>query len=289
MLIVRNKVNIPDNINPFKTISWYPDIEALEKEEAKIGENVISSGLPDEIKDKYEDKNYNQIRPYNQVINSVIKDYSFLVLMRQISAASRALRNSDFVDASLKKELLDKIMQSWNEINKLLIILSPLLADKGNVAFEGAKFNLNEDDFNIDDPVKKRLAVLLAVPTNVVRFFKDDLFSNKMGPLLIDRAKCETNSLLKHELMLLIIADRPKEWNKIIDNYIISLDKCSFFLSDVLITLKFNKEYRATEIEDKRIIELLAQKCRAKHIFKKDNPDQGLINRLKKLDGKSKY
>ena len=237
LLTVKNKVNIPDNLNPYKSITWNPDIKALEKEEAKIGENVISSGLPDEIKDKYDDKNYNQIRPYNQVINSVIRDYSFLVLMRQISAASRALRNSDFVDSHLKKELLNKITLSWNEINKLLIVMSPLLADNGNIAFEGARFYLDEDDFKIDDPKQKRLAVLLVIPTNIVRMFKDDLFSSKMGPLLINQAEKESNSLLKHELMLLIIAERPKGWNKIIDNYIIKLDKNSFFLSDVLSVL----------------------------------------------------
>lgn len=281
--IVRAKVNIPDNINPYKSITWNPDIPALEKEQAKIKENVISSGLPDEVKDKYDDKNYNQTRPYNQVINSVLRDYSFLVLMRQVSATARALRNSDFVNVGLKKEVLDKITQAWNELNKLLIILHPLLADKGNVAFEGAKFELDEDDFNFDDPFQKRLAVLLAVPSNVVKIFKDDLFSSKMGPLLIDKAIGETNSLLKHELMILIIAERPPEWNKTVDDYIVSLDKNSFFLSDVLITLNYNKEYKATEPNERRVIEVLAQKCRAKHIFQNNNPDMGLINRARKL------
>lgn len=281
--IVRTKVNIPDNINPYKSITWNPDVPQLEKEQEKLKENVISSGLPDEVKDKYADKNYSQIRPYNQVINSVLRDYSFLVLMRQITATARALRNSDFVDVNLRKEVLDKITQAWNELNKLLIILHPLLADKGNVAFEGAKFELDEDDFNFDDAFQKRLAVLLAVPTNVVKFFKDDLFSAKMGPLLIDKALSETNSLLKHEIMLLLIAERPTQWFKTVDDYIVSLDKNSFFLSDVLITLNYNKNYKATEQGESRQLELLAQKCRAKHIFQKNNPDMGLINRAKKL------
>lgn len=287
---VRNKVKIPDDINPFKSISWNPDVSVLEKEEAKIGENVISSGLPNEIKDKYDDKNYNQIRPYHQVINSVIRDYSFAVLMRQISATSRALRNSDFVNPELKKVLLNKILLAWNEINKLLIILSPLLADKGNVAFEGASFYLDEDDFSMDDPDKKRLFVLLAVPTNVVKFFKDDLYSNKMGALIIDKANSEVNSLLKHELILMIIAERPHGWNKIVDNYIVKLDKNSFYLSDVHEVLKFNSEFKSTEVEDKRLLNLLASKCRAKHFLKSNNPDIGLINRLEKLEkGKSDF
>jgi ser/thr phosphatase family protein len=279
LFTIRNKVKIPD-INPFKSISWNPDVKAMEKEEAKFSEDIISSGLPDEVKDKYDDRNYNQIRPYNQVINSVMRDYSFLVLMRQISAASRALRNSDYVTSNIKTKLLDKIMQSWNEINKLLIVLSPLLADKGNVAFEGAQFHLIEEDFSIQNPDLKRLAVLLAVPTNVVKFFKDDLFSSKMGPLLINRAKTENNSLIKHELMLLLIAERPQNWRDTIDNYIVSLDKNSFYLSDILLALNFNIDYKATEAEDIRILKFLSRKCRAKHLFKENNPSLGLMNRL---------
>ena len=124
------------------------------------------------------------------------------------------------------------------------------IRDRGNVSFEGAAFHLNEEDFNITDPDQKRLLVLLSVPTNVVKFFKDDLFSAKMGPLLIAKGKEEKNSLLKHEIMLLLVAERPNKWRETIDNYIVSLDKNSFFLSDVLSVINFNIDFKATEIND---------------------------------------
>ena len=159
--------------------------------------------------------------------------------------------------------------------------MAPILADKGNVNFEGARFHLNEDDFKISNPEEKRKAVLLSVPTNVVRFFKDDLFSVKMGPLLINKAENEKNSLIKHELMLLIIAERPKLWHKTVDQYIVNLDKNSFYLSDVLQVLNYNIDFEATEISDKRNLTLLGKKCRAKHLYQKDNPDLGLIKKIK--------
>ncbi len=288
--IVSAKVNIPDTLNPFKSITWNPNVNELMKEEAKISENVITSGLPDEIKDKYDDKQYNQKRPYNQVINTVMRDYSFLILMRQVAAASRALRNSDFVnDPELKEELLKNITNGWNELNKLLIVLSPLLADKGKIGFEGANFRLDEEYLEIQDPIEKRFAVLQALPTNVVRIFKDDLFSTKMGPLLIHAAQSESNSLLKHELMLLLIAERPKKWRETIDNYIVSLDKNSFYLADVLQTIDFNIDFKATEVQDVLILKQLSKKCRAKHYLNDNNPSLALINRLDKLEKGGKF
>lgn len=278
---VRSKVNLPSDLNPYRAIKWNPKKEALEKIEANIGKNILSSGLPDEVKDKYDDKNYNQIRPYNQVISSVIREYSFLILMRQITATSRALRNSDFVKPAIKKELLDNIIQAWNEISKLLIALSPLLADRGSIAFQGAYFILDEEGFRFTNPIEKRKAVLLAVPTNVVKIFKDDLFSSKMGPLIISKANNEANSLLKHELMLLIIAERPRGWRNVIDSYVINLDRDSYFLSGVLTALEFNKNYNAINVKDRKILSLLAKKCIAKHKFKKDNPGLGLIKKIK--------
>ncbi len=288
--IVRDRVRISEDLNPYKSIKWNPKISDLQKEEARIGVDVISSGLPDEVKDKYDDKNYDQRRPYYQVINSVMKEYSFQILSRNIQAASRALRNSDFVNnTKLKNELLDNITQAWNEFNKLLIALSPILADKGSINFEGANFYLDEDWFQFSDPAEKRIAVLLAIPSNVVKLFKDDLFSAKMGPLLLLKAQSETNSLIKHELMILLISERPKNWREVVDRYIVSLDKNSFFLSDVLEVLNFNIDYNATEIQDVQILKMLAKKSRAKHIYETNNPDIGLINRLDKMEKGGKY
>ncbi|MEJ7610347.1 MAG: hypothetical protein WKF88_04120 [Ferruginibacter sp.] len=281
--VVKSKVKIDGNLNPYTAVKWEPVLADFEKEEEKISKNVLSSGLPDEVKDRYDDNYYDQIRPYSQVIHSVMKEYSFLILMRQISACSRALRNSDFVNSEIKKSILNEIIAAWNEVSKILIILSPILADKGNVAFEGAAFELNQGDFEFDSAEEKRFAVLLSIPKNVVDFYKDDLFSIKMGPLIIDKAIHETNSLLKHELMRLIVSERPKKWNTVIDNYIVSLDKNSFFLSDIASALNTQFDYHVTEIEARRILGNLLHKCRAKHIFKTNNPDLGLIKKAREI------
>lgn len=278
---IQEKVNIGE-LDPYTKISWTPNLEDLENEEKKISEYVISSGLPDELKDKYNDKNYNQIKPYNQVLDKVMREYSFSVLMSQIKASSRALRNSDFVDSEIKIQLLNSIVLAWKEVTKLLIILSPILADTGNAHFEGAAFVLNEDDLSYESPEQKRFVVLLSIPQNIVNYFKDDIFSMKMGPLISAKAEKENNTILKHVLMRLIVFEKPKNWSQVIDKYIINLDKNSFYLLDISIALKSQFDYYVTDVNERRVIDNLMHKCRAKHFYNKNNPDLGLINKARK-------
>ena len=172
-------------------------------------------------------------------------------------------------------------MQAWNEVNKLLIILSPLLAEKGRVAFEGASFFLDEDDFNYDNEIEKKKAVLLAVPTNVVKFFKDDLYSTKMSTLLFNLANEEKNKLLRHEIMILIATECPPDWFDTIDKYISSLNKNSFYLADIRLILKTNLSYKINIEENRRKTLYLIKKCVAKYGFNQNNPNPKLISKVK--------
>jgi hypothetical protein len=181
---VFNKVNIPDDINPFLKISWNPTKEHIEKMQKEIGESVLKSGLPDDVKDRYADMNYNQIKPYNQsiMIHNIFEEYSLYNLMQEIRATSRALRNCDYVDSNLKTELLDEILRSWLQLSKVLFALAPILALRGSAGFGGANFILNGDfGDTFEEQVK---TIFLVNQMNVVRFFKDDIYSGKMGPLL---------------------------------------------------------------------------------------------------------
>ena len=67
--VVIERLNIPNTINPYKYAVWRPTIEHIQRVQQEIGENVLASGLPVEIKDHYSDTTYNQIRPFNQTIS----------------------------------------------------------------------------------------------------------------------------------------------------------------------------------------------------------------------------
>lgn len=234
--VVNGKVRLPENMNPFASIQWYPTEEQIERVQNELSENVIKSGLPDAIKDQHADKSYNQIRPYNQSIQSFFEVYSVYNLIQNVKAASRALRNSDYVNPSMKKEVLKEILRSWEQISKVLFALTPILASKGHAEFEGQAFIL-ADNFGdtFEEKVKK---IILANPTNIVTFFKDDLFSSKIGPLLYDNFKNETEPLKKHHLAMLFAYSRPREWKKYLEEYIVSVSKNSFYLYDIVNTLR---------------------------------------------------
>ena len=277
--IVYNKIGIPGHVNPFANTKWQPKEEHIQKMQEEISENVLNSGLPDEVKDRYADKTYNQIKPYNQSIQSIFEEYSLLILMQKISASSRALRNSDYVEPDLKKGILNEILRSWEQLSKVLFALAPIMAEKGRADFQGAGFELEEGNWG-NTFEEKLNRILQANPTNVVGYFKNDLYSNKIGPLLFEQFNLETAEIKKHHLALLIIFERPRNWKKQIELYIVSLSKDSFFLYDTVNALRARYKYDFVDKTTVKEIEYLIKMGLAKHEFGDKKPRLDKITRI---------
>jgi hypothetical protein len=268
--VVSGKVRLPENMNPFSHIQWKPTEEQIVKVQNEISENVINSGLPDSLKDQHADKSYNQIKPYNQSIQSFFEEYSLHNLIQNIKASSRALRNSDYVEPEIKKELLKNILKGWEEIAKVLFAMTPMLATEGEAVFENISFVLNSNFGSTYEERVKR--IIQANPTNIVALFKEDLFSAKIGPLLYDHFKNESNDMTKHQLALLFIFTRPREWKKHIEEYIVDISKNSFYLYNTVNTLR--ARYRFDFLTDDEIKETsyLIKLGLAKHEFGDKKP-----------------
>ena len=113
-----------------------------------------------------------------------MKEYEFSCLIQQVKAISRALRNSDYVSPEIKREILNTIKQSWKQVSKILFALGPMLAQQGQATFEGQGFTL---DGTFSESLDVRMGeIWTANPQNVIKMFKDDIYSNKIGPLLYD-------------------------------------------------------------------------------------------------------
>ncbi len=277
-IVVEEKLGIKGEINPLNNAKWKPSESEIEKIKNEIGENVLTSNLPDSVKDQFLDKSYNQIRPYNQSIQKIFEDYSLVNLMQQIKASSTALRNSDYSNPALKKQLLIEIYSSWKQLAKVMFALSPIMAIKGKATFQGAAFEL---DGNFGETFEERLNTIVQVlPTNVVGYFQDDLYSPKIGPLFYDCFNDEKNELMKHHQALLIIFKRPNGWKTQIENYITSINKNSYYLYGTVNALRTKYRYDFVNPEELKSIKYLVKLGLAKHHFGGSKPTMSQVIKI---------
>ena len=131
------------------------------------------------------------------VIHDFLETYSVYNLMQSIKSSSRALRNSDYASPEKKIQLLDEVLRSWLQISKVLFALTPMLASEGSAGYGGASFVLKGD---FGETYQDRLrTILFCSPINVVGFFREDIYSEKIAPLLYKRFSTEANPILRHE------------------------------------------------------------------------------------------
>lgn len=280
--VVRSKVGLPDDMNPYRLVQWNPNEDSIKKMKAAISDDVLSSKLPESVKDQYADAQYDGRRPYDQSVQTVMREYSLAILMRNIKAASRALRNSDYADPAIKHELLAEIVISWQRVGTVLLVLSPLLATRKFASFEGYGFIL---DSNFGDTPEQRLtAIIQSIPYNIVNIFKHDLYSPKMGPLLFSQVSNEKNELKKHELIILLIHTRPNQWRENVSQYIASVSKSSFYLYDVYIALCIQYSYSFVSTDKLGEIAYLIKMVLAKHEYGFKSPS---LEKIAKISNKA--
>ena len=275
--IIESKAGLHEDFNLLKYFKW-DSSENIEESYQRIKEEVFSSNLPDSVKDKYADKQYDSSKPYNQNISDIFQEFTLLVLLGKIKSSSRALRNSDYVDAEAKRKLLKEITRGWYLFSKVIFALSPFLAQHGYASFYGYALVLS-DDYNKLKPNDKIRNIILNTPFNILCMFKDDLFSKKIGPLLYDFIDAQENKLIKHELISLLIFGRPRGWVKYIENYIKSIPKKSIYLFDVSTSLEHIFMYYFTSDKEKHDIKHLIDMVHVKHHYGNKN----LIDKMKSI------
>jgi hypothetical protein len=273
---VEAKCGLP-KLNPYRLAQWVPSPKAIEQMKLEIEEGVRESNLPSEIKDSYADQDYDLKRPYNQKI-SILEDFSLIRFMHILRAASKALRNSDYVEPAVKRNLLEEILRCWEQLTVVLLVVLPTLAKEGSATFDGANFVLDGD---FGATVQERLiSVITSIPSNVVNWSKDDLLSEKMGPLLLNVFRSESGALRRHELMRVLVAQRPRGWGEAVQGYIASVEKNSFFLYDTYTALR--TQYRFSYVSSQTLgeIERLIRMAATKHVTGAKIPGPKLIEKM---------
>lgn len=258
-----SRTNIPNSFNPYERAQWRLNDDEVEAMHKDIEDTVNNSSAPLEYRDALADRDFNRARAYNQKMNEFIEDSSIHEAIRVMKAASRALRNSDYVDAKIKTKLLSEILRTWSKVIQMATILAPALASDNTASFDGFRFYLSGFD-NIEEDYLWH-AIMDCIPSNVVGYYEKDFSSKKMGPLLDHYLATTDNELKQHILIAQIIRTRPKDWESITQKHLMGLGKQSFFLYQAYREAK--KQYRVgfANTEEKSVLKNIMGLSVAKH------------------------
>ena len=237
---VHSKVGMPDKMNPFQLLKLEVTDEQARKAIDKLDDELKKSKLPTHIKDALDDKAYNPSMPYHQDVKKVWENYSVNYLQEFIRIASKALRNSDYIEATNKERLLDAICDAWLNTIRVVYLMAPALALNGKAGYDDFQLFLDEgfkkDEYN--DINRLLIDVISNIPYNIITWYKDNIYSAKLADLFYDKIAKETNPVIKHVLITLVIFEMPERWDIIVRKYLSDSGKSSFYFGDTISSLK---------------------------------------------------
>lgn len=236
---VHDKVGVPEGLNPFSLLKIEKSDEQIERAIQLLETNLQKSKLPNEIKDSISDRNYNPSRPFHQSVYKVFENYSVNYLQEIIGVASKTLRNSDYINPDNKVKLFSAITKAWFDTIRVIYLMVPALAYEGFANYDGFGLRLSES-FNSykDDPNRLIIAIIAAIPLNLMKWYKDNIYSAKLSQLIFDQIENEKNVVIKHLLICMIIHEQPSGWDDIVRRYLTDIDKNSYYFGNTLDTLK---------------------------------------------------
>ena len=234
---VHDKVGYPDKMNPLQLLRFEITEEQATKAIDKLENELKYSKLPTNLKDALNDKNYNPSVPFHQDIRKVWENYSVNYLQEMICIASKVLRNSDYILPENKIKLLDAITDAWLNTIRVVYLMAPALAMDGKAGYDD--FNLHLDDtFNTDDKRRLLIDIISAIPHNIVIWYKDNIYSAKLADLLYEKIERESNPVIKHVLVSLVIYEQPEHWERVVRKHLEMSNKKSFYFGDTLSSLR---------------------------------------------------
>ena len=238
-LHVDKKIGIPDNLNPFKQLKYSPSPDQIESAVKRLEENLQQTSLPLNIKDAMVDATYNPSLPYHQEVYKVFKNYSVSYLQEMIVIASKVVRNSDYISPDLKERLFGAVTSAWMNTVRVIYLMAPALARDSEAGYDGFNLFLADGFSQYDKDINQKLIqIIINIPNNILRWYKDDLYSAKLADLIFDRIKNETNPIVKHLLVGIIIREHPSRWDEVVKGYLSEVDSKSFYFGDTIDSLK---------------------------------------------------
>lgn len=256
---------IPTTYSPFAHIQWAASAEAVEKVKQQLAASVAESALPAAVKDAIADRGYNRAKPYVQTLEKFIQESSLAQMIAATRGAARVLRNSDHVSPEAKAQLLQKIVRCWLRVCQILAVISPALAEHKRAVFEGMNFCLDKSFDDLKQPDQRWKAIITCIVDNVVEWYHQEIFSKKLGALFAHHIEANKDTLGELLLILVMIKQRPPNWERQVENFIIRQNKNSFALSKAFGLLRGEFRVAFTSERTRQQLRHFAGMAVAKH------------------------
>ena len=285
------RTGIDAEFDPYLAASWTPNRQGIADLKAHLREEAARSSLPVALKDQIADGGYDRTVPYDQQIRTFVKDSSLFECIQILSAAARALRNSDYVRAEVKLDLLAEILRAWTKQLQVMFILSPLMAKDRVAVFDHIRFLLGPgfDEVEGDELWK---GIVDAIPGTVIAHHDKDIASARMTPLFEKMLSSGKFGPAEFLLAGVVVKSRPERWQEVVGGYIRTLPKNSFYLLKTFHMLRTEYRYGFVSPKTKDGILHLISLAIAKHETGSKSPNRKLVDRVKdsirgSLDGSS--
>lgn len=281
---VVSSVGINGEFDPFKDIKWHLNESKIGITQERIEQQIRDSRMPDDIKEAAADSNFDSVRPYTQQIFNFLDQYDGQHLMQILTSASRILRNSEFISPENKEQLAERIFAGWEVLMRVLFYISPLMAKNGFGGLGGANFKLS-DEFPKDYAECLKM-IVVNMPYNIVKWYKNDFYSDKLLPLLSKKFLCShENSIIRHLAALIICNAKPKELQQTITPYIGILGKNTYYLGDLYTALRHTYSYDFMKNSELNQTANLIKACYMKHLTGATTPGRDAIQSFERRNG----
>jgi hypothetical protein len=120
------------------------------------------------------------------------------------------------------------------------------------------------------------------ITNNVVDWYQEDIFSRKMGALLSSYLNNNKDTLGELLVLMVMIKQRPPAWEKDVEQFIVRVNKNSFYLNRVYSLL--HGEFRTSISTERNTQQLrrLAAMAVAKHQTGSKHPNTQLVEKVAK-------
>ena len=275
-----SRTRIEADFDPYSAAKWTPNKQAIAELRDHLKEEAARSSLPVALKDQIADGRYDRTVPYDQSIQAFVRDSSLFECIQVLRAAARALRNSDYVRADVKADLLQEIMRAWIKEMQVLFILSPIMTEERFVVFDHIKFLLGAGFEGLEGEELWK-GVVDSIPATVIAEHDRDIASPRMTPLFkrsLTSGKGGPGAFL---LAGVLVKSRPTGWQELISDYIRKLPKNSFYLLKTYHMLRNQYRYGFMSSKTKGTILDLISLAIAKHETGAKFPNKKLVDRVK--------